>query len=493
MSEPRPPDPLIGTKLAERFRILSLIATGGQSRVYRAEQIPLGREVAVKVLSVPHGTEGQEFRERFFKEAALSAKLTHPNTVRIFEHGEANGQCFIAMELLKGVPLKDLISAGEPMPAWRAIEILLQVCGGLQSAHNEGLIHRDLKPSNLLVSSPSRGQDFVRILDFGLAKDTRGEGSIVSQTNTLVGSPRYMSPEQIEGRPVTPRTDIYALGVVLFEMLTANAVFAQSSTMGLLNCHLNVEPRMFRDVAPNHDLSASLEWVTMTCLKKDPSERFATAAELAKALRACRLELRGAASDLRLSIENGHLVLPMGLVELLSDTADPGASVSVTGGVMPMSTAGGGGRGPLPFVVAGVLIVLAIVLCGSYSMFGGGGGGDEPPAPVEGDLGAALAPAGVDTEAGVGTEAGQDSEAEPETDTEAQVQPDAAQEPTPAPAVVSPRPRPRPRPRPAPAPAPAPPPALVPVAAPAPAPVTPAPSDDWGTPEPDLIDPWDNE
>ncbi|MEY3212302.1 MAG: hypothetical protein RIT28_2783, partial [Pseudomonadota bacterium] len=314
---------LIGRVLDGRYRILSELARGGMGRVYKAEQQPLGRPIALKVLEIGQreGEEAESFRQRFFREAAICAKLTHPNTVRIFDYGKTeDGIFFIAMELLEGLTLRQVLTSDAPLEPWRVIELTLQICGSLAEAHGLGLVHRDLKPSNIILTKHADGREFVNILDFGLVKDIGVEAATeATQAGVILGSPMYMSPEQILQSQLDGRSDIYSLGVTLFSAFTGRKPFRQESALALMNCHLNVAPPPFAEVNPELDLPASLEWITRTCLQKDPARRFATVKELARALRAADLELRGALPNLVMELDDaGRVRLPPEFEEQLS-------------------------------------------------------------------------------------------------------------------------------------------------------------------------------
>ncbi|MCB9765649.1 MAG: protein kinase [Alphaproteobacteria bacterium] len=316
-------DPLIGRVLDGRYRILTMIAKGGMGRIYKAEQQPLNRIVALKVLSVPptDAGRGEDFRQRFYREASICSKLTHPNTVRIFDYGKSDdGIYFIAMEFLEGRTMRQILADEAPIAPWRVIDLLKQICSSLAEAHSMGLIHRDLKPSNVIITTHADGTEFVNVVDFGLVKDLEGAFGDGEQTQAglIVGSPMYMSPEQILQGELTERSDIYSLGVIMYGALTGRKPFKQESALALMNCHINVPPPPFAEINPELEVSANLEWVVMTCLAKDPKGRFASVQELSRALSACDKELRGMVTGLQLEIQEGRVILPLELEEHLS-------------------------------------------------------------------------------------------------------------------------------------------------------------------------------
>ena len=301
VAEARPPtlgdrDPLIGRKIDGRYEITSALARGGMSRVYRAEQHPLGRTVAVKVLALSGGAEqAEEFRQRFLLEAAVCARLTHPNTVRVFDHGQVGDELlYIVMEYLDGRTLHQVIKAEGSLPASRIVNIARQVCGSLREAHGLGLIHRDLKPANVVLLNHDEDEDFVKVLDFGLVKQMRTDDELTG-TDAVVGSPSYMAPEQIRAERLDGRSDIYSLGVILYTAIAGRPPFVADNSVGVLLAHLNQPPPRLEANAPALVACPTLGWVVERCLEKTAERRFADVEELLRALRLCEAELRGEA------------------------------------------------------------------------------------------------------------------------------------------------------------------------------------------------------
>jgi serine/threonine protein kinase len=268
-----PQDELIGRVINDRFRIISVIARGGMGRVYRAEQVPLGRLVAVKTLD-PRSQSGDadpQFQQRFFLEASVASKLQHPNTVTVFDYGRtSDGVYFIAMELVEGRSLYHVIREEAPMSAGRVIHIAMQIARSLREAHRLDVIHRDLKPGNVLLARHGDEDDFVKVLDFGLVKHVETESEQeLTKAGLFMGSPKYMSPEQIRGERVDARSDVYALGVVMYEMLAGKVPFDRENTVKVLMAHMHeaVPPLASPDCPP-----ALIELV-MRCLSKRPEGR----------------------------------------------------------------------------------------------------------------------------------------------------------------------------------------------------------------------------
>jgi tetratricopeptide (TPR) repeat protein len=276
-----PPSEFIGQILGH-YRILEQIGAGGMGVVYRAHDEQLDRDVALKVL--PAGTLADDAaRKQFRKEALALAKLSHPNIATVFEFSSQQDVDFLAMELIPGKPLSDRLHAGA-MPQPEIIRLATQLAEGLAAAHDQGVIHRDLKPANLFVTPDGR----LKILDFGLAKHTPTAGvgdvtrSITADTGTVSGTVPYMSPEQLRGLPVDPRSDIYAAGAVLHEMATGRRAFPQTQGAELMGAILYESPALARSV--NKYVSPGLENVVSKTLAKDPSQRYQSARELRVAL-----------------------------------------------------------------------------------------------------------------------------------------------------------------------------------------------------------------
>ncbi len=281
-------DTLIGRLINERFKVVALIARGGMGKVYRAEQAPLGRVCALKVLNPNYaGDSDPEFHKRFFLEASIASKLTHPNTVTIFDYGRTDDDVFyMAMEYLEGRTLHRAIKEESPFAEERAAHIARQICRALREAHSLGVIHRDLKPANVYLVEHADEQDFVKVLDFGLVKNVDGSATEeLTQAGLFMGSPKYMSPEQIRGDKVDARTDIYSLGIVLYEMITGKVPFDRANSVNILMAHVNEAPPPLKEMNPNSDATPQIESVIMRCLAKDPKDRFESMDEVLGALK----------------------------------------------------------------------------------------------------------------------------------------------------------------------------------------------------------------
>jgi len=282
------PDALIGRVINDRFKINALIARGGMGKVYRAEQAPLGRVCAIKVLNPNYaGEHDPEFHKRFFLEASIASKLTHPNTVTIFDYGRTDDDIYyMAMEYLEGHTLHRAIREAGHFPEERAAHVARQICRALREAHSLGVIHRDLKPANIFLVEHGDETDFVKVLDFGLVKNvSENKGEDLTQTGLFMGSPKYMAPEQIRGDRVDARTDIYALGIIMYEMITGKVPFDRPNSVNILMAHVNEEAPPMRQMNPAINLSPAIEETVGRCMAKDPDQRFRSMDEVLAALK----------------------------------------------------------------------------------------------------------------------------------------------------------------------------------------------------------------
>lgn len=280
-------DPFIGQTLPGGYHILDLISVGGMGRVYRAEQSVLGRTVAIKIVH-PHLLSDENAALRFLTEARASSQLNHPNSIAVYDFGRTpQGQPYLVMEFLRGKDLARLIGEEGLLPIPRAIGLLVQVLSALSDAHDLGIVHRDLKPENVMIETLRRGGDHVKVLDFGLAKLKADHAAPrnVTSPGIVCGTPDYMAPEQGQGDPIDGRSDLYSVGVMLFQLLTGRLPFEAESPTQIVMMHLTVPPPDPRVVAPHRGISDALASVVAHALEKRASARYQDAIEFTDALR----------------------------------------------------------------------------------------------------------------------------------------------------------------------------------------------------------------
>ncbi len=270
-----------------QYRLTKLIGVGGMGQVYEAEHVLLKRKCAIKVIQPERSLDPQALR-RFEREVQATAKLTHPHTIEVYDYGQnKEGVFFCAMELLPGMNLRELVKESGPLPLGRVVHFLRQACGALTEAHASGLIHRDIKPSNIFASQRGGIQDFTKLLDFGIVRETTlPSGAELTAANAVTGTPHYMSPEQVlKPLEVDARSDLYSLGCVAYFLLTGKTPFTGASSMEVMLAHTNQTApavKTYREHVP-----ADLESVVMQCLQKDPADRFQSASEMEQALSQC--------------------------------------------------------------------------------------------------------------------------------------------------------------------------------------------------------------
>jgi hypothetical protein len=292
------PDPLIGRKLDGRYEVLARLGEGGAGVVYRGRQVQLDRFVAIKVLHQDTAAS-PEWRRRFEREAMALSALAHPNVVPVTDSGVDRGVSFLVMELLQGKTLSALIKEG-PLPLGRALDIARQTLRGLAFAHGKGIVHRDLKPANVFLQALPDQADHVRLLDFGMVKFLEPSSSAkmsetVTRVGIMIGTPAYMSPEQVRGRAVDARTDVYAAGVLLFELLTGRRPFVADSPEGYINGHLTQRVPSLAKVRPGFAGAALFQALVEQAMAKKPADRFEDAAAMLAALEGVVARLPAAA------------------------------------------------------------------------------------------------------------------------------------------------------------------------------------------------------
>jgi serine/threonine-protein kinase len=329
-----------GSVLAGRYRLTERIASGGMGDVWRAVDETLGRDVAVKVLR-PDTADDSGFAERFRAEARHMGGLTHPNIGTVHDFGEDDGTAFLVMEFLEGEPLSTIIRDEAPMDPQRVSDILFQVASALQAAHDAGVIHRDVKPANIVVDADG----YAKLTDFGISRAL--SEAPLTQTGEVLGTPHYLSPEQAQGQPAGPLSDVYALAVVGYEMITGERPFAGDSMVTTALAHVS-------SPAPPlpGDVPEPLRTTVMASLAKDPRQRPESAAEFAEALRTAPEDLPeglrvAAASAVAPVIVGVPVTLPPDMPLPTSVISTPEATILTPPGMAPLALSPGGAVSPL--------------------------------------------------------------------------------------------------------------------------------------------------
>ncbi len=289
-----PPDPLVGRTLDGRYRIEAVLGEGGMGLVYRARHSTLNKPLAIKVLR-PEVSRDAEVMERFKQEAQSASAIGNYHIIDISDFGVLpDGSTYFVMEFLDGIALTKVIEEQQPIAPLRTVRVGQQLCDALGAAHDRAIVHRDLKPDNIYLVKRGQDPDFVKVLDFGIAK-VGGSSSKLTKAGQVFGTPHYMSPEQCAGKQVDARTDIYALGIILYEMCAGTVPFDADNLMGILTKHIYESPIAPRERAPLSDLPASLDAVIMKCLAKDVGDRYQSMAEVRADLALVEAEITGVA------------------------------------------------------------------------------------------------------------------------------------------------------------------------------------------------------
>jgi serine/threonine-protein kinase len=335
VSDDEVPDPMLGRVVLEQFRIEQQIGTGGMGTVYRAHQTTVGRDVAIKVLR-PELARDEQSVSRFEREGRLAISLDHPNLVRVFLTGRFDdGRLYIVMELLEGRTLADELEQIGPPALDRAVIILMKLCAALGAVHAAGVVHRDIKPQNVYLVRRGKDLDFVKLVDFGIARVLQAENadSTTTQNGRIFGTATYISPEAATGDRSDHRSDIYSLGVLAYELLTGQVPFEGSTTGAVLMQHVHRRPPPMREKGRGAEVPDSLEAVVMRSLEKDPDARQQTLAEFLDSLveGAGRAGLLNDARALLLATVWGDELAAPGshLADLLASSSPPGAPAAL--------------------------------------------------------------------------------------------------------------------------------------------------------------------
>jgi serine/threonine-protein kinase len=268
--------------MAERYHILKRIGEGGMGRVYLGEHVKMNRQCAIKVMS-PALVNDHESAARFAREASNAARIIHPNVAAVFDYGESEGLVYLVMEYVEGEPLARILAREAPLSVERALDLARQIADGLGAAHELGIVHRDLKPDNILVSRNKAGKEIAKVVDFGIAKAIQeNAGDALTRTGLVIGTPEFMSPEQLLGDPIDARSDLYALGCIMHLMLTASPPFAAQTREQMIKRRLSEEAPHIQHLDPG--LPDSLDRIVNRLLARSPADRYGSASEVRDAL-----------------------------------------------------------------------------------------------------------------------------------------------------------------------------------------------------------------
>ena len=386
---------LIGSIIADRYLVLSKIGEGGMGQVYLAEHVKMGRKSAVKVMN-PGTVNDADAISRFNREAANASRISHQHVAQVYDFGETpDGLIYLAMEYVEGEPLTDVLQRDGALRPERAGEIVRQVGEALSVAHDMGIVHRDLKPDNIMLARFRDGADCVKVVDFGIAKAINNEAQKVTKTGLLIGTPEYMSPEQIAGDPLDGRSDIYSLALVAFNMLTGKLPFPSKTAQESVIMRLTEPPMRLAQMRPEIAWTPAVQEVMDRALQRDAALRYPSASEFGRALSAAVQGLSTAARS--------------GTTRVL---ADPDAWVPPTRVSETTSPAGAGRRmRPAVAVGIGVAVVAIAAIVAMFAMNGGSRadatttGGTVTPLPAPGEQRSA-APAVTPVAAGAGLSEG---------------------------------------------------------------------------------------
>ena len=369
---------LVGSILAERYHVLKKLGEGGMGQVYLAEHVKMGRRSAVKVMH-PAMIHDADAIGRFNREAANASRINHPNVAGIYDFGEtADGLVYLAMEFIEGETLTELLKATGALPPARAAEITRQTAEALNVAHDMGIVHRDLKPDNIMITKDHDGDDCVKVVDFGIAKAAGSEAQNVTRTGMVVGTPEYMSPEQLSGDKLDGRSDIYSLGLVAFNMLTGKLPFPSETSQSSMIMRLTEKPRPLSEMKPDVPWPAELQEVMDKALARDVTHRYQKAREFGRAIVAAVRHI-----PTRASARAGTLVM----APVAPANAAPAATVTQPAAGRPPAT-----RSRTPMFVGGALVVTAIIAGVVMMPKGARSGTASPPAATPGPAAVAATP-----------------------------------------------------------------------------------------------------
>jgi hypothetical protein len=370
---------LVGQIIAERYHVLRKLGEGGMGQVYLAEHVKMGRQSAVKVMN-PAMVHDADAIGRFNREAANASRINHPNVAGIYDFGETpEGLVYLAMEFIEGETVTDIVKHNGALPPQRAAEITRQAAEGLHVAHGMGIVHRDLKPDNIMVSKDRDGLDCVKVVDFGIAKAQGSESQKVTRTGMVIGTPEYMSPEQLAGDKLDGRTDLYSLALVAFNMLTGQLPFPGDTAQTSMIMRLTEKPKRLMEMKPDQDWPLEVQQVMDKALEREASKRYASAREFGRALSEAVNKM-----PVRPSGAAGTLVMEAPVMPTRAPTQEIAP---------PARPAQPPARSRTPMLVGGAALAAAIVAGVIFAPRGGSKAASAPVTPTQQAVAPAANPA----------------------------------------------------------------------------------------------------
>ncbi|MHB0964212.1 MAG: serine/threonine protein kinase [Gemmatimonadaceae bacterium] len=387
---------LMGTVVADRYHILKKLGEGGMGQVYLAEHVKMGRKSALKVMN-PGMNQDADAIARFNREASNASRLNHPNICAIYDFGETpDGLIYLAMEFIEGQSLTSLVEKSGALPPARAASIIHQSADALQVAHDAGIVHRDLKPDNIMIAKNRDGTDLAKVVDFGIAKAHSSDAQKVTKTGMVVGTPEYMSPEQLSGDKLDGRSDIYSLALVAFNCLTGTLPFPSESAQEAMIARLIEQPKTLAEMKPDVAWPAEVQQVMDKALARDANERYQSAAQFGRELwAACESMPASQAAEAGTQVLSAPASAAAGVPKTRVATPGEGGKTVAA----PAAKGAPATAAPAPVAVkksnttmiAAAVIGIAVLGGGGYLMLGGKGA-DTPPASDNTAIG--TAPAG---------------------------------------------------------------------------------------------------
>lgn len=377
---------LLGSVVADRYHVIKKLGEGGMGAVYLAEHVKMGRKSALKVMH-PGMNADPDAIARFNREASNASRLSHPNICGIYDFGETpDGLIYLAMEFIEGKSLTDIIEANISLPPARAASIVHQVADALQIAHDAGIVHRDLKPDNIMIAKNRDGSDLVKVVDFGIAKASSSDAQKVTKTGMVVGTPEYMSPEQLAGDKLDGRSDIYSLGLVAFNCLTGKLPFPSESAQEAMIMRLTDRPRTLAEMRPDVAWPEELQAVMDRALARDSAERYQSAAQFGREFAEVVAAMPSTQATEGATMVIGAASVPASAGKTAPVAAAP-PKTRVAGRDDAKSPAKGASAAPapakkssaMPMVAAGIAVVAVVGYFAAPKFMGGG------DAPTVGD------------------------------------------------------------------------------------------------------------